>query len=153
VHEIIGAQRAGGNAMFTRMTLFLTILLIPLATNLALGNWELYFETQSSRNKPYKKYYYDRSSIKEVEPNVYDVQHKKTSGDDDGIYTISQYWFDCTRRKMATGESVTYMQSGKEFLRGNYFNMGFYELRGPIQGITTEPYDPPWELMRIICNR
>jgi len=137
--------------MITRLTIILTILFAPLATSLAQESWVLYLDSKAERHM-LKKFYYDSNSIKEVEPNVYEVQHKNSSGDDNLIYNISQYWVDCTRRKMAVGQWTNYMRA-EVFQSGNLFKKGFYEPRGPIEGVTTEPYDPEWQLIRIICNR
>ena len=135
--------------MTIRLTLLLMSLVAFLGTSLAEEAWVLYFEAESDRHKPFKKFYYNRNSITEMEPSVYEVYHKKTSDDNDTIYSISQYWFDCTKMMMATGNYTTYV-GGEEWLSGNLFKAGFYKLREPYGNITI---DPEWVLMPIICNR
>jgi hypothetical protein len=150
----------GGTVVTIRLTLLFILLIAPFTPSFSESAWVLYFEAKSywdpalnamvpSRHKPYKKFYYDRQSINEVEPNIYEVYHKKTSDDTDGLYTISQYWFDCGKMMMATGTYKTYVL-GKEYVSGNLFKRGWYKLREPYKNIIM---DPELILMPIICNR
>ena len=142
--------------MIIRLTLLLIFLVAPLGTSLAGEAWVLYFQEPKPVSPsliPPGKYYYDRNSITQVEPNVYEVylkeSFKESVDDNDMTYGISQYWFDCTKRMVAIGNTTTYM-AGEKIGSNNLFKHGFYKLREPYGNIII---DPQLLLMPIICNK
>lgn len=138
--------------MIIRLTLLLIFLVAPMDTNLAEDAWVLYYTEQRRGGPsllPPKTFYYDRNSITQVEPNVYEVYHKESFDDKDMMYILSQYWFDCEKKMMAVGNTITYM-AGEEFSSMNMFKAGFYKLREPYRG---KIIDPQLLLMDILCKR
>lgn len=111
----------------------------------AAADWVFYSEGPSLSFDPSGKptrYYYDKNSLRRIEPGVFEIYHRTAIDDSVAAYSVSQYWIDCNTMQMAVGEWATYTQ-GKKLHGGNEFRSGWY---------APPDYDRGAKLIRIICR-
>jgi hypothetical protein len=116
--------------MKTRLVLLVLTALLLSAELGAAADWVFYSEGPPFPGSKYRAswYYYDKSSIRNVEPGVFEINHLIVWTDPADIYTIAQYWIDCGKMQISIGKSVNYVKKAK-LTEGNFFKMGWFAPR------------------------
>lgn len=108
----------------------------------AAGEWVYFSEAPPFPGSKFKtsRCFLDKSSLRAIEPSVFEVYHLKEWDEKGEMRTVTQYWIDCRKMQISVGEEDTFIKETK-LTGASFFEMGWFAPRDSGER----------QLVRIIC--